>query len=101
MSPHMRCCNAIDWAGPTRSKSALLCCGGRIVYSLSRQHPRTTPRSPLFTKRRTQYALGKHLPIAEAEVDALIRQAILLAPLCLNSLSSRAVILFGAARDKL
>jgi predicted oxidoreductase (fatty acid repression mutant protein) len=55
----------------------------------------------LFTTRRTQYALGSHLPIAEAEVDALIRQAIRLAPSSFNSQSSRAIILFGAASQKL
>ncbi|MES2529492.1 MAG: nitroreductase family protein [Pseudomonadota bacterium] len=55
----------------------------------------------LFTTRRSQYALGKNLPIAEAEVDALIRQAIRLAPSSFNSQSSRAVVLFGAASEKL
>ena len=51
----------------------------------------------LFTARRTQYALGASLPITEDAVDALIRQAIRLAPSSFNSQSSRAVILFGAA----
>ena len=51
----------------------------------------------LFTTRRTQYALGASLPITEDAVDALIRQAIRLAPSSFNSQSSRAVILFGAA----
>lgn len=55
----------------------------------------------LFTQRRTQYALGKTLPITESEVDALIRQAIRLAPSSFNSQSSRAVILFGAAHEQL
>lgn len=55
----------------------------------------------LFTQRRTQYALSKTLPIAESEVDALIRQAIRLAPSSFNSQSSRAVILFGAAHEQL
>ena len=52
-------------------------------------------------KRRTQYALGKNLPIPEAQVDALIREAIRLSPSSFNSQSSRAVILFGAESDKL
>lgn len=56
---------------------------------------------PLFTTRRTQYALGKKLPISESEVDGLIRQAIRLAPSSFNSQSSRAVILFGAASEQL
>jgi hypothetical protein len=55
----------------------------------------------LFARRRTQYALGRNLPISEAEVDALIREAIRLAPSSFNSQSSRAVILFGAASEKL
>ena len=55
----------------------------------------------LYTKRRTQYALGKTLPVSEAEVEALIRQSIRLAPSAFNSQSSRAVILFGAAHEKL
>ena len=55
----------------------------------------------LFTQRRTQYALGKTLPIAESDVDALIREAIRLAPSSFNSQSSRAVILFGAAHEQL
>jgi len=55
----------------------------------------------LFARRRTQYALGRNLSISEAEVDALIREAIRLAPSSFNSQSSRAVILFGAASEKL
>ncbi len=55
----------------------------------------------LFTRRRTQYALGRKVSLSEAEVDGLIRQAIRLAPSSFNSQSSRAVILFGAASEKL
>lgn len=55
----------------------------------------------LYTKRRTQYALGKELPISEADAEALIRQAIRIAPSAFNSQSSRAVILFGAMHEKL
>jgi predicted oxidoreductase (fatty acid repression mutant protein) len=46
-------------------------------------------------QRRTQYALGKNLPMAQDEVTALIQQAIKLAPSSFNSQSSRAVVLFG------
>ena len=56
---------------------------------------------PLFTKRRTQYALGAKLPLPEAQVDALIREAIRLSPSSFNSQSSRALILFGAPSRKL
>ncbi len=51
-------------------------------------------------KRRTQYALGKNLPISETQVDALIREAIRLSPSSFNSQSSRAVILFGNESDR-
>lgn len=46
-------------------------------------------------RRRTQYALGKDLPLAKDEVSALIQQAIKLSPSSFNSQSSRAVILHG------
>ncbi len=50
--------------------------------------------------RRSQYALGKELPLAQQEVTALIQEAIKLSPSSFNSQSSRAVILFGAESDK-
>lgn len=50
--------------------------------------------------RRTQYALGKALPLAKPEVAALIQEAVKLAPSAFNSQSSRAVVLFGAESDK-
>lgn len=50
--------------------------------------------------RRTQYALGKDLPLANAKVGALIQEAIKLSPSAFNSQSSRAVVLFGAESDK-
>lgn len=52
-------------------------------------------------KRRTQYALGKNLPIAKEQVAELIREAVKHTPSSFNSQSSRAVILFGAESDKL
>ena len=48
-----------------------------------------------ISKRRSQYALGKTLPLSQDEVTALIQQAIKLSPSSFNSQSSRAVILFG------
>jgi len=56
----------------------------------------TSQAISLFTQRRTQYALGRQLPISEAQVEALIHQAMRLAPSSFNSQSSRAIILFGA-----
>lgn len=46
-------------------------------------------------KRRTQYALGKTLPVSASETTQLIQEAVRLAPSSFNSQSSRAVILFG------
>ena len=53
-----------------------------------------------FTKRRTQYSLGKQLPISQADAGALIQEAIRQAPSAFNSQSSRAVILFSAESVK-
>lgn len=50
--------------------------------------------------RRTQYALGKTLPLSQAEVTTLIQDAIRLSPSSFNSQSSRAVILFGKESEK-
>ncbi|TDX29623.1 nitroreductase family protein [Rhodovulum visakhapatnamense] len=54
----------------------------------------------LLSKRRTQYALGKTLPIPADAVEELIKTAIRHAPSSFNSQSSRAVILFGAESEK-
>ncbi len=50
--------------------------------------------------RRSQYALGKELPLPQSEVTQLIQEAIRLAPSSFNSQSSRAVILYGSESDK-
>lgn len=52
-------------------------------------------------KRRTQYALGKNLPISQEATAELIREAVKNTPSSFNSQSSRAVVLFGAESDKL
>ncbi|MFC4624742.1 nitroreductase family protein [Daeguia caeni] len=51
-------------------------------------------------KRRTQYALGKNLPISKEQTSELIQEAIKHSPSAFNSQSSRAVILFGAESEK-
>jgi len=51
-------------------------------------------------KRRTQYALGRDLPISKEQVTDLIKEAIRLAPSSFNSQSSRALILHGAESVK-
>lgn len=55
----------------------------------------------LLRKRRTQYVLGKSLPLSNDAVDALVREAVRQAPSSFNSQSSRAVILFGDESVKL
>lgn len=49
----------------------------------------------LYQQRRTQYALGKNLPMGNEQVIALIKEAVRQAPSSFNSQSSRAVILLG------
>ncbi|MFV0492993.1 MAG: nitroreductase family protein [Pseudorhodobacter sp.] len=51
----------------------------------------------VIAKRRTRYAIGRNLTQSQESIEALIRQAIRLAPTSFNSQSSRAVILFGDA----
>jgi predicted oxidoreductase (fatty acid repression mutant protein) len=50
--------------------------------------------------RRSQYSLGKTLPLPQNQVVALIQEAIKHSPSAFNSQSSRAVILFGAHSDR-
>ncbi|WP_439271315.1 nitroreductase family protein [Pseudochrobactrum sp. HB0163] len=52
-------------------------------------------------QRRTQYALGKDLPISKDATIRLIEEAVRQAPSSFNSQSSRIVILFGAESEKL
>lgn len=54
----------------------------------------------LLKQRRTQYALTKTLPLAQAAVAELIKEAVKLSPSSFNSQSSRVVILFGSESDK-
>ncbi|KAA9000562.1 nitroreductase family protein [Affinibrenneria salicis] len=51
--------------------------------------------------RRSIYAIGSQLPIAEDRVAALITEAVKNSPSAFNSQSSRVVILFGAQHHKL
>jgi len=51
-------------------------------------------------KRRSQYSLGKDLPLPQTDVTALIQEAVRQSPSAFNSQSSRAVILFGAQNIK-
>ncbi|RRD22386.1 nitroreductase family protein [Brucellaceae bacterium VT-16-1752] len=52
-------------------------------------------------RRRSQYKLGKSLPIEKETAADLIQNAIKLSPSSFNSQSSRALILFGEQSEKL
>ena len=52
-------------------------------------------------ERRTQYVLGKTLPLSIEDTTTLIQEAVKLSPSAFNSQSSRAIILFGSQSDKL
>lgn len=54
----------------------------------------------IYRKRRSQYALGKNLPLGNEQVIALIKEAIRQAPSSFNSQSSRAVILLGEESER-
>ena len=54
----------------------------------------------IYQKRRTQYALGKNLPMGNEQVIALIKEAVRQAPSSFNSQSSRAVILLGEQSEQ-
>lgn len=54
----------------------------------------------LAKQRRTIYALGKQVDFSNAELADLIKEAVKLAPTAFNSQSTRAVIAFGQAHDK-
>lgn len=55
----------------------------------------------LSAQRRSIYALGRHVDFSQAELTSLIEQNIKLAPSPFNNQTTRAVILFGAAHEKL
>lgn len=54
----------------------------------------------IYKKRRSQYALGKNLPVQRDLIEALIQDVIKESPSAFNSQSSRAVILFGEQSEK-
>src|SRR5690606_10394975 len=52
-------------------------------------------------RRRTQYALGKDIPLSQEQVTSLIQEAVRQSPSSFNSQSSRALILHGDQSVKL
>lgn len=55
----------------------------------------------LLKERRSIYALGKNVSLSNEEITDLVKQAIKESPSSFNSQTSRAVILFGDAHQKL
>lgn len=55
----------------------------------------------LYQNRRSQYALGKNLPISEQEVIEIIDNAVKYSPSTFNSQSAHAVVLLGDNHQKL
>ena len=55
----------------------------------------------LYQNRRSQYALGKNLPISEQEVIEIIDNAVKYSPSAFNSQSAHAVVLLGDNHQKL
>ena len=54
----------------------------------------------IYRKRRSQYALGKNLPMDIEQVIALVKEAVRQTPSSFNSQSSRVVILFGEQSER-
>ena len=55
----------------------------------------------LYQNRRSQYALGKNLPISEQEVIEIIDNAVKYSPSAFNSQSAHVVVLLGDNHQKL
>ena len=55
----------------------------------------------LYQNRRSQYALGKNLPISEQEVIEIIDNAVKYSPSAFNSQTAHAVVLLGENHQKL
>ena len=55
----------------------------------------------LYQNRRSQYALGKNLPISESEVLEIIDNAVKYSPSAFNSQTAHAVVLLGDNHQKL
>jgi len=51
--------------------------------------------------RRSIYALGRNVSLSELEIEDLIKEAVKASPSAFNAQSTRVVILFGDAHEKL
>lgn len=59
-----------------------------------------TEAKKLYQNRRSQYALGKNLPISEQEAIEIIENAVKYSPSAFNSQSAHAVVLLGENHQK-
>jgi hypothetical protein len=55
----------------------------------------------LLKERRTIYALGSHISVADEKIEALVQDALLYTPSAFNSQTARAVVLLGAQHKKI
>jgi predicted oxidoreductase (fatty acid repression mutant protein) len=89
----------MDWKGRlnmTRSAAQILV----AEQSPTQGRPATTPFMTAHLRRRTQYSLGRRLPMPVEEIIALIKAVMRHTPSTYNSQSSRALILFGKESDR-
>lgn len=61
----------------------------------------TTDFYTAVKERRSIYALSKQSPISDARIQEIVEEAVLHIPTSFNSQTTRAVVLVGAAHDKL
>lgn len=71
-----------------------------VPVRFSKESTMSSQAISLYKKRRSQYALGKTLPMSQDDTTQLIKHAMREAPSAFNAQSSRAVILFGAESAK-
>ena len=55
----------------------------------------------LLKKRRSIYNLGKNVSLSDDDISTLVKEAVKESPTSFNSQSSRVVVLFGDAHNKL
>ncbi|KAL1841933.1 hypothetical protein VTJ49DRAFT_6324 [Mycothermus thermophilus] len=89
----------LDETKPTTSTPSTM--GSIPTPSSSAVNPATETFLSLLESRRSIYPLTKALPIPEARVQDIVSRALQAVPSSFNSQSNRAVVLFGAAHDKL
>ncbi|KRL40201.1 nitroreductase family protein [Liquorilactobacillus nagelii] len=58
------------------------------------------PFLDLLKKRRTIYGLGRNVTVNKTELTALIKEAVRQSPTAFNNQSTRAIIVYGAASEK-